>query len=133
MDGWPAAPGHWGGDRAFTEQFEMWRCDDEFRREVAGRDGQVEISIRCVDSEAGRPARILGRVTCDDGWDEETLFRLDSDGRRGDLPRIGLSYEATVDGVRVEVEILDLEMSRDRREGDARIEWIRFGVRARGR
>ena len=133
MDGWPSTPWHRGDARGFAEQFEMWRCDDEFRREVAGREGSVEVSIRCVDSEGGRPVRIVGRVISDDGWDEETLFRLDSSGRRGDRPRPGLVYEASVDGVRVDVEVLDLEMSRDRREGDSRIEWIRFGVRARGR
>ncbi|MBM3307226.1 MAG: DUF4384 domain-containing protein [Candidatus Eisenbacteria bacterium] len=149
--GWADAPSRWSYDEvsfyvssarwdvspwprhrgpSLWEQFEMWRCSDEFRREVRARGDAVEVAIRCIESASGRPTTIVGRAVAEDGGDSKTLFRLDASGRRGDAPERGRAYAAHIEGLRVEIEILDVELSRRERDGSRRIEWIRFDVRA---
>jgi len=111
------------------EQFEMWRCSEEYSRDIRARDETAEVAIRCIESEDGRPTEIVGRVKSDDGWESETLFRIDADGKHGDPPREGRTYEERIGSLRIEVEILDVELS-DWAQEHRRIEWIRFEVRA---
>lgn len=127
--GWSWQDGPRGPRPVLLEQFEMWRCSDEFSREIRAGDETAEVAIRCIESESGRPTEIVGRVKSDDGWESETLFRIDAEGERGDPPRKGRTYEERIGSLRVEVEVLDVELS-DWAQESRRIEWIRFEVRA---
>jgi hypothetical protein len=128
-DGWSRHDEPWRPGAVLMEQFEMWRCSDAFSREIRTRDETAEVAIRCIDSRDGRPTEIIGRLMSDDGWESETVFRIDADGERGDLPREGSTYAERIGSLRVEVEIVDVELS-DRAREHRRIEWIRFEVRA---
>lgn len=127
-DDWRWRDDPWRPGPVLMEQFEMWRCSDEFSREVRTRDGIAEVAIRCTESHEGRPTEITGRLMSGDGWESEEIFRIDADGKRGDLPREGRTYTRRIGALRVEVQVLDVELS-DRARGRRRIEWIRFDVR----
>jgi len=119
----------WQSGPVFLQQFEMWRCSDEFSREVRGRGETAEVAIRCVESDDGRPTEIVGRLMSDEGGESETLFHIDVEGRRGDRPQVGSTYAERIGALRFEVKVLDVELS-NRAQEHRRIEWIRFEVRA---
>jgi hypothetical protein len=129
--GWSGHDESWRPGPVLMEQFEMWRCSDEFSREIRAGDEAAEVAIRCVESEDGRPTEIVGRLVSEDDGESETLFRIDAEGDHGDLPREGRTYERRIGALRVEVEILAVELS-GRGHERPRIEWIRFDVRALG-
>lgn len=131
-DRWDERPWHdddWSEWHAFSEQFEMWHCSDEFSRQVRVRGDDARVSIRCTESRNGRPTEIVGLVSWVDDSEAETLFRIDADGTHGDVPRPGRVFEKRLGAFRVEVQILDVETSGRGSDG-RRIEWIRFEVRA---
>jgi hypothetical protein len=127
--GWFGQSESWRPGPVLLEQFEMWRCSDEFSRSIRAGDETADVAIRCIESEDGRPTEIVGRLASDDGWESETLFRIDVRGKRGDPPREGRTYSQRIGALRVEVEVLAVELS-DRAQDRQRIEWIRFEVRA---
>jgi len=119
----------WSGRAVFSERFEMWHCSDEFSRRVRVGDDDARVGIRCVESRRGRPTEIIGLLSWGDDSEAETFFRIDADGARGAEPRAGDVFARRVGRIRVEVEILDVELSGRKSDG-RRIDWIRFDVRA---
>ena len=135
-ESWHGDPWHDGsrqGGPYLSEQFEMWRCSDEFSSEVRVGDDDARVRIRCTESEDGRPTEIVGIASWSDASESETLFRIDVDGQHGDLPRPGQVFTGVLTGraggVRVAIQVLDAEVT-SRGSGGHRIEWIRFAVQA---
>jgi hypothetical protein len=135
-DGWWDR-GSWDGDRwhgghdLLDASFKMRRCGDSLRRDVYFAGRSFVVSIECTESRRGDPTEIIGRVAWDGGWGGAPLFRIDVDGRHGERPVRGRTYVADAGPLRIEVEIDDFEIKRSRgRRESARIDWIRFDVRA---
>ncbi len=129
---WDSDPWH-GGDDVFHDRFKMRRCVDSFYRDVYFAGRSIVISIECTESRSGDPTEIVGRVIWGGGWDSQPLFRIDVEGRHGDRPVRGRVYAAHVGPLRIEVEIDDFEVDGSKKRWTpARIDWIRFDVRAFG-
>jgi hypothetical protein len=127
---WRDDHGH-GGHEVFRDRFEMRRCGDDLYRNVYFDGGSLTINIECTESRHGDPTEIVGRIIWDGGSSSRTLFRIDVDGRHGDRPGHGRIYAGHVGPLRVEIKVDDFDIDRaGRRWAPARIDWIRFDVRA---
>lgn len=126
------AAGGWDGRTHLRDDVTMRRCTDRFVRDVfhGGRSGVLR--IECAEAERGRPTRIEGTLTLDQGWGTEAVFRIDVDGRDGVRPWVGQTFVADVGPFIVEVDVTDLRFE-GRREGcPPAIALIRFHVRVLG-
>lgn len=115
----------------FHDRFEMRKCGDGFYRNVYFGDRSFTVNIECTESRNGDPTEVVGRVIWDGGRDSRALFRIDVEGRHGDRPSRGRTYATHVGPLRIEIEIEDFEVDGSRKRwSPARIDWIRFDVRA---
>lgn len=131
-DAWDEGPRHRDHD-VFHDRFKMRRCADSLYRDVYFGGRSFAINIECTESRSGDPTEIVGRVIWDGGWGSRPLFRIDVDGRHGDRPARGRTYAAHVGPLRIEIEIDDFKVKgSNKRWTPARIDWIRFDVRAFG-
>jgi len=137
-DGWwhggPRGSDSWdGGHDVFHDRFRMRDCGDSFYRDVYFAGRSAAINIECTESRSGDPTEIVGRLILDGGWGSRPLFRIDVEGRHGDRPVRGRTYVEHAGPLRVEVRVDDFEIERHGTSWTpARIDWIRFDVRAFG-
>jgi hypothetical protein len=124
--------GHGQGKPLLDDHFCMSRPSDAFLHEIHCRGEAAYVSIDCTESRRGDPTEIVGRLSWNDGWGTETLFRLDVEGRHGEIPREGRVFVTTDGPLRVEIEITDVRLVKPNPWKPHRIKSIRFRVRATG-
>ncbi|MCD4690022.1 DUF4384 domain-containing protein [bacterium] len=129
-EGW-----NWHGDgrRLMRKRFRMSKPSDEFHETLRFGGEKVHVTIDCTGSRRNDPTEIIGRIVRDGGWGSDVVFRIDADGRHGDVPRRGEVYTAFSGPVRVDVKIADFKLAKARPWQLPRIEWITFEVRVYGR
>ncbi len=133
-DDWNAGSwnGHWQGRLLLNDHFRMSRPSDAFLREIRCRDETAYVSIDCTESRRGDPTEIIGRLSWNSGWGGETLFRLDVEGKHGEVPRKGSVFVTTTGPLNVEIEITDIKLIKASPWKPHRIKSIRFRVKVTG-
>ncbi len=127
---------HWRGrhrDSRFRDEFVMKRCGQSYYRDIYYGNEAAVLSIECVESYDGRPTAIVGRLTRDNDWESEVVFRIDVDGRHGKKPKRGRSFKWRDGPLRVDIKILDYGLRQGPKRHGKSIDWIRFDVNVRGR
>lgn len=113
----------------FRDDFRMGRCSDSYYRNIERRGGPLVLNIECVESRKGNPTEIVGRIVWEDGWGNETLFRIDVEGAHGDRPTEGRVYKGRTGDLIVEIEVDDLKLEEGKPWQLPRIKWIEFEIR----
>lgn len=124
--------GDWQGGLLLNDHFQMKRPSDAYVEELRCRGETAYLSIDCTESRRGDPTEIIGRLSWNDGWGGETLFKLDVEGRHGEVPREGRVFATTKGPLTVEIEIAEVTLIKASPWKPSRIKSIRFRVRATG-
>ncbi len=122
----------WQGRLLLSDNFRMNRPSDAFIEEIRCRGETAYLSIDCTESRRGDPTEIVGRLSWNDGWGGETLFRLDVEGRHGEVPREGRVFVTTKGPLSAKIEITDVKLIKAGPWKPSRIKSIRFKVRVTG-
>lgn len=117
------------GRLLFEDEFRMDDCSDSYYRNLGGHQNPLVINIECIESRKGDPAEIVGRIVWEDGWGDETLFRMDVEGKHGERPMEKRVYTAYTGDVVVEVEIDDFKLNDVKSWQLPSINWIEFDIR----
>ncbi|MFH1502424.1 MAG: DUF4384 domain-containing protein [Candidatus Eisenbacteria bacterium] len=123
--------GHDYGDgrTVFRDDFRMGGCSDSYYRNIERRGSPLVLNIECVESRSGDATEIVGRIVWEDGWGNETLFRIDVEGKHGDRPAEGRVYAARTGDLVVEIEVDDFRVDEGKPWQLPRIKWIEFDIR----
>ena len=111
----------------------MRHCGQSYQRDIFYGNQVAVLSVDCVESRDGRPTAIVGRLTRDDSWESEVVFRIDVDGRYGKKPKRGQRFKWRDGPLRVDIKILDYGLAEGPKRHGKSIDWIRFDVNVRGR
>ena len=122
--------GCWHDDGVvFRDAFTMSDCSDSYYETVGGSGRVLAMNIECIESRRGDPTEIVGRIVWQDGWGREEVLRLDVEGKHGDRPVEGRIYSIRTGDVRVEMEILGVELDEPKPWQLPGIEGIDFEIR----
>ncbi len=128
----PGGPVPHSGDQGgllFRDGFRMEGCSDSYYRNVGGGRNPLVVNIECTESRKGHPTEIVGRIVWEDGWGDETLFRMDVEGEHGERPIDKRVYSAYTGNVAVEIQVTGFRLSDVKPWQLPSIEWIEFEVR----
>jgi hypothetical protein len=109
--------------------FRMSGCGDRFTRQVSVDGESAALHIECVESDHGDPTEIVGTLMWQDGWGDRTIFRIDAEGRHGDMPQRGRIFEVQSGRLIVVVELTDYRLAPVTSWEPPRFDWISFNVR----
>ncbi len=114
------------------DRFKMKNCSDDYSRGFDMGSTDAVIEINCVESSKNDPTEIVGRLSMKDDRGDGVLFRIDVKGDHGEVPTRGRVYTKQWGTVRVEVEVIDYNMTPAKHWQVPRIKWIEFDVRVFG-
>jgi hypothetical protein len=132
---WDDDTWRWDDDRCriiLHDRFRMNDCSDDYSCGLDIGPEDAVIRIDCVESSKGDPTEIVGRVTMEDHWGDDVIFRLDIEGEHGERPRRGRVYSRQWGDTRVEVEVTGYKVYEAKHWQVPRFKWMEFEVRVLG-
>jgi hypothetical protein len=127
-----SAQGRDGGRTVLHDRFRMKDCSDRLSYGFDMGSTDAVIEINCVESSKGDPTEIVGRISMENHWGDDVLFRIDVDGDHGEVPSRGRVFVRQWGSMRVEVEVVGYSMAKSKHWQVPRIKWIEFDVRVFG-
>jgi hypothetical protein len=110
----------------------MKDCSDRLSYGFDMGSTDAVIEINCVESSNGDPTEIVGRISMENHWGDDVLFRIDVEGDHGEVPSRGRVFVRQWGSMRVEVEVVGYSMAKSKHWQVPRIKWIEFDVRVFG-
>jgi hypothetical protein len=142
--------GHWPRDGSWPpdpwDDGSGWRDDSDRGPRVLLRDTftiddesdayfrdileSAVLIVECVEGRAGDPTEIVGRIDRPGDGQDETLFVIDVEGRRGHRPDRDREYEEFLEREKahLRMRVVDFSVERPDRWDPPVIRWIRFEV-----
>ncbi len=124
----------WDDDRRaiLHDRFKMKNCSDGYSCGFNMGPIDAVIEIDCTESSKNDPTEIAGRVSMENDWGDDVLFRIDVEGDHGERPERGRVYVRQWGSVRVEVEVMGYDLAPAKHWQVPRMKWIEFDVRVFG-